>query len=77
MIWVLHQALKHLQQPSSEVLENVRGGMIGGFTIGLVESLGAGYISAEYKGFFYFIILIAILVLKPSGILGERISKID
>ena len=56
---------------------NVIGGMLGGILIGLVESFGAGYISAEYKDFFAFIILIIILVLKPSGILGERISKID
>lgn len=53
---------------------NVRGGMLGGLLIGLVETFAAGYISAEYKDFFAFAILIAVLVVKPSGLLGERVA---
>jgi len=56
---------------------NVRGGMLGGILIGLIESLGAGYVSADYKDLFSFLILIGILVARPSGLLGEQISKTD
>lgn len=54
---------------------NILGGMLGGLVIGIVESLGAGYLSAEYKDFFTFLILIAVLVFSPHGILGERVPR--
>ncbi|MDR1512016.1 MAG: branched-chain amino acid ABC transporter permease [Propionibacteriaceae bacterium] len=49
---------------------NLRGAMLGGFLLGMIESMVAGYISAGYKDVVTFIILIAVLVLRPGGILG-------
>jgi len=54
---------------------NIPGAMLGGFILGLVESLGASYISSEYKDVFAFLILIVVLILRPSGLLGEKISE--
>jgi branched-chain amino acid transport system permease protein len=54
---------------------NIPGAMLGGLILGLVESLGAGYISSEYKDVFAFLILIAVLILRPSGLLGEKASE--
>jgi len=61
---------------------NIRGAMLGGLLLGLIESLGAGYIGdltggvlgSNYQDIFAFIVLIMVLVLRPSGLLGERIS---
>ncbi len=53
---------------------NITGAMIGGLIIGMVEIFGAGYISGEYKDVFAFIILIAVLYFKPTGIMGENID---
>ena len=61
---------------------NIRGAMLGGLLLGLIESLGAGYIGdltggalgSNYKDIFAFIVLILVLVLRPSGLLGERVS---
>lgn len=47
------------------------GAMIGGIVLGLVESIGSSYLSSEYKDAYAFIILIIILIIKPSGILGK------
>ncbi len=55
----------------------IRGAMLGGITLGLVENMGAAYLSSEYKDAFAFILLIVILLIKPSGILGrETIDKV-
>jgi branched-chain amino acid transport system permease protein len=54
---------------------NIPGAMLGGFILGLVESLGAGYISSEYKDVFAFLILIGVLIFRPSGLLGEKTSE--
>ena len=51
---------------------NVAGAMLGGVVIGLVEGLGAGYISSEWKNVFAFIILVLILLFKPTGLFGEK-----
>ena len=56
---------------------NIPGGMLGGLLIGIVEGLGAGYISSEWKNVFAFIVLILVLLLKPSGLLGERTPERD
>lgn len=53
---------------------NITGAMIGGVIIGMVEIFGAGYISGQYKDVFAFIILIAVLYFKPTGIMGENID---
>ena len=61
---------------------NIRGAMLGGLLLGLIVSLGAGYIGdltggvlgSNYQDIFAFIVLIMVLVLRPSGLLGERVS---
>lgn len=54
---------------------NIPGAMVGGLLIGVVEGLGAGYLSSEWKNVFAFFILIFILLFRPSGILGARVIK--
>jgi len=53
---------------------NITGAMLGGLIIGMVEIFGAGYISGQYKDVFAFIILIAVLYFRPTGIMGENID---
>ena len=62
---------------------NLRGAMLGGVVLGLIESLGAGYIGdlsggffgSNYQDVFAFLVLIAVLVFRPSGLLGERVAE--
>jgi branched-chain amino acid transport system permease protein len=62
---------------------NIPGAMLGGLVLGLVETFGAGYlpilthglVGPEYKDIFAFIILILVLVFRPTGILGERVAR--
>lgn len=61
---------------------NIYGAMVGGVILGLIESLGAGYIGdltggflgSQYQDIFAFIVLIIVLTLRPSGIMGERVA---
>jgi branched-chain amino acid transport system permease protein len=46
------------------------GAVLGGLLVGVVESLGAGYISGTYKDVYAFILLIVVLMVRPSGFLG-------
>ena len=48
------------------------GCVVGGLILGLVENLGAAFISTGYKHLFGFIILILVLAIKPSGLFGRR-----
>ena len=54
---------------------NIPGAMLGGVLIGVLEGLGAGYISSEWKNVFAFFVLILILLFRPSGLLGSRVVK--
>lgn len=62
---------------------NLRGAMMGGLLLGLIESLGAGYIGdltggffgSNYQDVFAFFVLVAVLVFRPSGLLGERLAE--
>ncbi|MFJ3485908.1 branched-chain amino acid ABC transporter permease [Pseudomonas sp. NPDC090202] len=61
---------------------NLKGAMLGGVLLGLIESLGTGYLGeltdgvfgSNYQDVFAFMVLIAVLVLRPSGLLGERLA---
>jgi branched-chain amino acid transport system permease protein len=46
------------------------GAVLGGLLVGVVESLGAGYVNGAYKDIYAFLLMIAVLMAKPSGILG-------
>ncbi len=46
------------------------GAVLGGLLVGVIESLGAGYVSGTYKDTYAFVLLIFVLMVKPSGILG-------
>ncbi|NVZ50316.1 branched-chain amino acid ABC transporter permease [Pseudomonas sp. B6002] len=61
---------------------NLKGAMLGGLLLGLIEALGTGYLGSatngvfgsNYQDVFAFIVLIAVLVFRPSGLLGERLA---
>jgi branched-chain amino acid transport system permease protein len=53
-------------------LGNALGGILGGLILGVLEALGAGLISSQYKDAIAFIVLIAVLIVRPSGILGQE-----
>jgi len=54
---------------------SVPGAVAGAVFLGLVEIFGAAYISADYKDAFAFVILIAVLILRPQGFFGEKIGQ--
>ena len=54
---------------------NIPGAMAGGLILGVVEALGAGYISIAWKDALSFVVLILILIVRPSGLLGERVAE--
>ncbi len=62
---------------------NIRGAMIGGILLGIIEALGAGYLGelthgvfgSNYQDVFAFIVLILVLVFRPAGLLGERVAN--
>ena len=51
------------------------GAVVGGLALGLIEALGAGYLSSAYKDVFAFVIIIAALVFLPNGLLGRRAAE--
>jgi branched-chain amino acid transport system permease protein len=61
---------------------NLSGAVVGGLLLGLIESIGSGYIGdltggvlgSHYADIFAFLVLIAVLTLRPSGLLGERVA---
>ncbi|MFZ9313806.1 MAG: branched-chain amino acid ABC transporter permease [Burkholderiaceae bacterium] len=61
---------------------NVPGAVLGGLLLGIIESLGAGYIGditggflgSHYQDIFAFAVLIIVLLFRPSGLLGERVA---
>ena len=61
---------------------NLAGAMAGGLLLGIIESLGAGYIGdltggflgSHYQDVFAFFVLVLVLIFRPSGLLGERVG---
>lgn len=61
---------------------NLGGAVAGGILLGIIESLGAGYIGdltggflgSHYQDIFAFAVLIVVLIFRPSGLLGEKVA---
>ncbi len=53
-------------------LGNGLGGIAGGLILGVLESLGAGLISSQYKDAIAFVVLIIVLLIRPEGLLGRE-----
>ena len=54
---------------------NIPGAMLGGIMLGVIEALGAAYISIAWKDAIAFAVLILILIFRPTGLLGERVAE--
>jgi branched-chain amino acid transport system permease protein len=62
---------------------NVAGAMLGGLLLGIIESMAAGYIGdwtggvlgSNYRDVFAFLVLVLVLILKPSGLMGQHTSE--
>jgi branched-chain amino acid transport system permease protein len=54
---------------------NVPGAALGGLLLGVLNSLGTGYLGAEWQDVFAFVALIAVLSFRPQGILGELVAE--
>jgi branched-chain amino acid transport system permease protein len=56
---------------------NVRGAMLGGLLIGLAEAFTAGYVSSTFQNAIVFALLIAVMLVRPNGLLGRaEIQKV-
>ena len=53
-------------------LGSIPGALIGGLLLGLVESLGAAFISSPFQNAYGFLLVILILLVKPNGLFGKR-----
>jgi branched-chain amino acid transport system permease protein len=54
---------------------DVKGAIVGGLLLGVVESFAAAYISVPYKDAFAFLLLFIFLLFRPQGIFGEKVSE--
>jgi len=62
---------------------NLPGAVVGGLCLGLIESIGSGYLGemtggilgSQYSDIFAFMVLILMLTLRPSGLLGEKLAE--
>jgi branched-chain amino acid transport system permease protein len=54
---------------------NIRGAMLGGLVLGFVEAFGSEWFGGQWRDVFAFAVLILFLTLRPTGILGERVTE--
>jgi branched-chain amino acid transport system permease protein len=69
-IWVL-LGLKAFVAAVVGGIGNIRGAMLGGIFIGVIEFFGVAYIDSRYRDVYVFSLLIIVLLVRPSGILGK------
>ena len=53
-------------------LGSIMGSVVGGLLLGVIEALGSVFLSPAYKDLYGFVLLIALLVFRPTGLFGER-----
>ena len=54
---------------------NVRGALLGGFSLGLLEQYGATVLGGQWRDVFAFTVLVAVLMFRPTGLLGEALER--
>jgi branched-chain amino acid transport system permease protein len=54
---------------------NIRGALVGGFALGLLENWGATVLGGEWKDVFAFSVLVLVLMFRPTGLLGESLGR--
>lgn len=54
---------------------NVRGALLGGFVLGLAENYGSALIGSQWKDVVAFLLLVVILLFRPTGLLGESLGR--
>jgi len=69
-VWVL-LGLKAFVAAVVGGIGNVRGAMLGGLLIGLIEFFGVQYLSSDYRDVYVFLVLILVLLVRPQGLLGR------
>ena len=71
---------RSMQTCASAILGGVGvlpGAMVGGLVVGVIETFSAGYISSGYRDAISFVVLILVLLIKPSGLFGSKqINKV-
>jgi branched-chain amino acid transport system permease protein len=53
---------------------NIRGALLGGLVLGLLENLGATVLGGQWKDVFAFTVLVLVLLFRPTGLLGESLG---
>jgi branched-chain amino acid transport system permease protein len=54
---------------------NLRGALLGGLVLGIMENWGAAVFGSEWRDVVAFVLLVLILLVRPSGLLGESLGK--
>jgi branched-chain amino acid transport system permease protein len=54
---------------------NIRGALVGGFVLGLLENYGAAVLGSQWKDVFAFLMLVVVLMVRPTGLLGESVGR--
>jgi branched-chain amino acid transport system permease protein len=54
---------------------NIRGALVGGFSLGLLENYGSAVLGTEWKDVFAFTVLVLVLMFRPTGLLGESLGR--
>ncbi len=54
---------------------NLRGALLGGLLLGLIENYGAGLFGGQWKDVVAFVVLVLVLMVRPTGILGESFGR--
>lgn len=54
---------------------NLRGALLGGFVLGLVENYGSAIFGGQWKDVIAFVVLLVVLMVRPTGLLGESLGR--